>query len=85
MKGFRKFLVETHARLEDIEKDPYPDPAVDTVTVQMLVERTNYRARKAGCGHLAVRRSEFEQYSSPTDAGLRAIERMLAWCQDQGA
>ena len=85
MKDFRKSLMKAYARLEDIEKDPYPDPTIDYVTVAMLIENTNQRARKVGCGHLVVRRDEYEQHGSPVDQGMRVIEKMLAWCQDHEA
>lgn len=52
MQNFHKSLLRTYARLEDIEKNPYPDPAVDNVAVAMLVEEANQRARKVGCDHL---------------------------------
>lgn len=85
MQNFHKSLMRTYARLEDIEKNPYPDPAIDSVTVAMLVEEANQRARKVGCGHLVLRRGEYEQHGSPTDQGKRVIEKMLAWCHDQEA
>ena len=85
MQDFRKSLMQAYARLEDIEKDPYPDPAIDSVTVAMLVEKANQRARQVGCGHLVVRRDEYEQHGSPADQGMRVIEKMLAWCQDHEA
>ena len=77
--------MQAYARLEDIEKDPYPDPTIDSVTVAMLVEKTNQRARKVGCGHLVVRRDEYQKHGIPTDQGMRVIEKMLAWCQDHEA
>jgi hypothetical protein len=85
MQDFRKSLMQAYRRLEDIKKDPYPDPAIDSVTVAMLVEETNQRARQLGCGHLVVRRDEYEQHGIPADQGMRVIEKMLAWCQDHEA
>ena len=85
MQNFRKSLLRTYARLEDIEKNPYPDPAIDSVAVAMLVEEANQRARKVGCDHLVVRRGEYKQHGSPADQGMRVIEKMLAWCHDHEA
>ena len=85
MKDFRKSLMQAHARLKDIEKDPYPEPVIDSVTVAMLIEKANLQARKMGCDHLIVRRDEYEKHGSPVDQGMRVIEKMLAWCQDHEA
>ena len=85
MQDFRKTLMQAYARLEYIEKNPYPDPIIDSVTVAMLVEKTNQRARQVGCGHLVVRRDEYEQQGSPVDQGMYVIKKMLAWCQDHEA
>ncbi len=85
MQEFRKHLTQTYARLEQIASDPYPEPAIDCVAVALLVEKTNQRARKAGCGHLAIRRDDYLQHSKPADQSMRAIERMLAWCQNHEA
>ena len=85
MQNFHKSLMRTYARLEEIEKNPYPNPAIDFVAVAMLVEEANQRARKVGCDHLVVRRDEYKQHGSPAGQGMRAIEKMLAWCHDQEA
>ena len=85
MQDFRKSLMKAYARLEDIEKNPYPDPVIDSVTVEMLFEKINERARKLGCGRLVVRRDDYEKHGNRADQGMRVIEKMLAWCQDQEA
>ena len=84
MQAFDRFLVKTHTRLEDIQKNPYPDPAIDAVTVAMLIEDSNVRARKAGCGHLVIEAAEYEQHSNPVAPGMIGIEKMLAWCKENG-
>ena len=81
MHASEKFFLKMYSRLEEIQENPYPDPAIDAVTVAMLVEDSNVRARKAGCGHLVVKPAEYEQHANPAGPGMAGILKMLAWCK----